>query len=258
MNSSQKIIRLLNILGLGLGLACIFLSFNRASWLSALVIIVVLLFIYPKPILYSFVVLIPLVIYLAATMPEVAKLVDFGYGRLFSAEGQSSANARVVLNDAGMQMFYAKPIFGWGFDRYDKYYWRFMRRVGNVAPGDWEIKQGTSHNTYITILAETGLIGFTVYFFPILWWFISAIRVFPKLPKTGLWSQRLLLIIWLAIAFRLLESQTTDMRFSWFSIGMLWFLVGLSANMMPSKLEPEVVATVADRRLASLNEGILN
>jgi O-antigen ligase len=144
---------------------------------------------------------------------------------------EDTVDARLVQANAGRQMFYAKPLFGWGFDSYDRHDWKFMERVGNAAPTRWDVRYGTSHNTYVTILAETGLFGLFFQFFPVVWWLVRTIRTIPRLPRRGFWSWRLLVVIWLPLISFLTIGQFLDFRFSWFSIGTFWLVLGLVPNM---------------------------
>jgi O-antigen ligase len=135
-------------------------------------------------------------------------------------------------------MFRAKPVFGWGFGTYDRYDWQFMERVGNAAPTSWDVQHGTSHNTYITILAETGVVGFFFLFLPLIWWLVLSIKVLPRLPRQGFWSWRLLVVLWLPILFYLISTQVMDMRFFWYQIGVWWMLLGLIASLVQTYLRP--------------------
>jgi O-antigen ligase len=139
-------------------------------------------------------------------------------------------------------MFLARPFLGWGYGNYDLYDWQFMERVGNIAPNIWDIKRGTSHNTYMTMLAETGAIGFLTYAFPVFWWLGHTIKALLRLPKQGFWSQRLLIIMWLSVGFYILVAQAVDMRFFWFSQTVLWLTLGLISNMaVQTDLKPAEV-----------------
>ncbi len=156
----------------------------------------------------------------------------FAYERLTGEEGKKTAEDRLVHSNAAKNMFLARPLLGWGYDNYDLYDWKFMERVGNVAPSQWDIKIGTSHNTYLTMLAETGAIGFLAYAFPVAWWLGLTIKALPRSPKRGFWSQRLLIIMWFSVGFYILVAQTLDMRFFWFPPTVLWLTLGLIANMV--------------------------
>ncbi len=222
--------RVFLMLTFGLGLVCIFLSYNRASWLAALLVMLGLLYIYPKPVISLMLIVLPVMAILS--MGVLADEFAFAYERLTGEEGKETAEDRLIHSNAAKNMFLARPFSGWGYDSYDLYDWKFMEPVGNVAPTQWAIKRGTSHNTYLTMLAETGAIGFLAYAFPVAWWLGHTIKALPRLPKRGFWSQRLLITMWLSVGFYILVAQTLDMRFFWFPHTLLWLTLGLIANMV--------------------------
>lgn len=234
MNRKPGIVRWFLILVFSLGLFCIFLTFTRGCWLAATPVLLGLLILYPRTMFALLMTTIVVGGILSTTV--LVDEVQFALERLVV---QETVDSRIVLAHAGRQMFYAKPFLGWGFGNYDRYDWKFMERVGNAAPTDWDISKGTSHNTYLTILAETGIVGFFLQFFPVIWWFRWTIKVFPRLPREGFWSRRLLVMIWLSIVFYLIATQVIGARFFWYSIGTLWFSLGLVANMVQAYLRPE-------------------
>jgi O-antigen ligase len=164
----------------------------------------------------------------------LANELAWAYERLNSVQ---TAESRIIVSHAGQQMFLAKPFFGWGYGNYDRYDWQFMERVGDIAPTNWDIEEATSHNTYVTILAETGLMGLFLYSLPVFWWLRLTVKALPRLPQEGFWSWRLLVMLWLSVGFYVLVTQFMDMRFFRFSIGLVWLTLGLIANMVQAGLE---------------------
>jgi len=229
MVSKSRVLKYILILSFGVGLSCIFLTFTRGVWGSALLGIVGLVFLYPKPMLSLIAVSLPIFIFLAGG--AMADEVTFAMQRLNT---EDTIDSRIVLTEAGLQMFYAKPIFGWGYDSYDLYDWKFMTKVGNAAPTKWDIRKGTSHNTYITILAETGVVGFTLYFFPVLYLLWLSLKRRKILPKRGLCNWQLLVILWLSALFFIISGQVNDLRFFWYQLGIWWLILGVVACITQS------------------------
>jgi O-antigen ligase len=231
MTRTEGAKRVFLVLTFGLGLVCIFVSFGRGGWLATLLVLLGLLYIYPKPVISLIAIILPVMVILSASV--LAHEVAFAYERLLGEASKRSAEVRLIYFEAGKNMFLARPFLGWGYGNYDLYDWKFMERVGNVAPSRWDIYHGTSHNTYLTMLAETGAIGFLAYAFPIAWWLGHTIKALPRLPKRGFWSQRLLIIMWLSVGFYVVASQGVDLgRFFWFNHTVLWLTLGLIANMV--------------------------
>ncbi len=244
----QKGLYRLLYLGLfDLGLVMIFFSFSRGSWLAGLVALAILAFLYPRTI-------IPIVstgagIMLLLLTTILSRDLAWAQSRLDSVQ---SAGSRLVLANAGWQMVYEKPIFGWGYSSYDLYDWRYMERVGEFVPRGFEIKQGTSHNAYLTILAEMGIVGLFLYLFPIIWWLGLTYKIWPRLPfgaplpgeppRKIFVNWRFLVMLWTNIIFVVVVSQFFDTRFHWFMLGEFWFTLGLIANIVDEYLHSDDIA----------------
>lgn len=215
----------------GLAFICIFFSFSRGSWVAAILVAIVIGYLYPKITrrlaIFGFIIMIVL---LGTFLSDE---LTFAVERLNSAQ---SAGSRLILGNAGQKMFLEKPLLGWGYGTYDVHDWKFMERVGNFVPRRYEIKQGTSHNTYLTILAETGVIGFSLYIFPFFWWLIASLLIIPKLRQpennTRFLNKRFFILLWANIGFVVTIGQFVDLRFFWFVIGEQWMCLGFIANMV--------------------------
>ncbi len=234
MNIKKGIVRTFLILTFGVGMVCIFFTFTRVCWVAGLFTLVGLLFLYPRPTFLLISIFLPIMVILGATV--MTDEIGHAHERLNS---QESAQGRMVMAYAGQQMFLAKPLLGWGYNQYDNYDWRFMQRVNDTTPTKWQVQRGTSHNTFLTILAETGLVGFILYFLPLVWWFGLSLRVLPRLPRTGFWSWRLLVVAWLPIIFQLITGQTVDYRFFLIPLTMMWLILGIIASIVQTYLNPD-------------------
>jgi O-antigen ligase len=91
----------------------------------------------------------------------------------------------------------------------------------------------TSHNTYLTLMAEMGLVAFFFYVFPVGWWLVSSIKAWRRLPKDGFWSWPLLLMLWLTVFHIFITSNLMDViRFHIFGTTLWWMVLGFIANMI--------------------------
>ncbi|MBN1487737.1 MAG: O-antigen ligase family protein [Anaerolineae bacterium] len=236
VNCAEGLVKNLLVMLFVMSGASVFLTFTRGCWLALALVLLGLLVLYPRTMFVLVLIALPLLMILAGMFT-----VEIAYAlKRFGTEG--TIDSRVVLAHAGQQLFLHKPLFGWGFAGYDLHAWRFIERVGNAAPTKWDVEEGTSHNTYLTVLAETGLIGFILYLFPFLWWLKLTIKVFPRLPQEGFWSRRLLLILWFSIGAYFIVSQFVDMRFSWFPNGNWWLSLGIIASIVQQYMEKEDTA----------------
>jgi O-antigen ligase len=230
MNRQPDIIRTLFLMACGLGMICVFLSLERSAWLGGALVMIGLFILWPKPMLR------------VAVFGGILGII-LGSGLLstpFNKTGERITDPqpvydRIVVFDAMSQMVQIKPILGWGYETLDQNIQFYYRRVGDAVIARNVI---TSHNTYLTILTELGIVGILLYLFPIFWWFVLSLRHWRKLPSEGLWSRSLLAATWLAGVHYLVVSSFMDMR--WFPIGLTlwWMMLGFVANMVYPLTKP--------------------
>ena len=149
--SNKKVVFYMSLSLLILGLV---LTFSRAAILGTCVSIAIILFLLERKkllILYvggGFVLGIVYIVYL--------NLLPDNYSFFLQGE-DSSAKARVHFVKIGINMFLDKPLWGWGYGGFTE----------NV------VKYGSSHrieahNTFIQVLVEYGIVGFSAFMFLII------------------------------------------------------------------------------------------
>jgi O-antigen ligase len=224
VNQKSRLIRFIFFVTSCLCAIFVFFSFERAAWLAGVMVAIGLVFIYPKVIGRLFI--IGSIVMLVLSMGFLSSHVSLSITRFTEAD---PIYDRIVIFDAMSQMFQEKPILGWGYETLDQNIRAYYRTVGEASITTRTV---TSHNTYMTILTELGLVGFILYMFPVVWWFILSIKVWRRMPKAGLGSRPLLAILWLVMLFNFTVSNFMDMR--WFEIGLVlwWLMLGFIANMV--------------------------
>jgi O-antigen ligase len=201
-----------------------FLSLERAAWLGGIFVTIGLMIFYPRT-MFRLIILASIV------------FSTFGIGILSTPLALTSERLshvdpvydRIVVFDAMLQMFRMKPVWGWGYETLDDNVQQFYRRVGDASIVRNLV---TSHNTYLTVLTELGLVGFVLYIFPVLWWLLLSIRVWQRMPKEGLWSRKLLAIFWLAMLFQFTVCNFVDWRWEPIGLTLWWLTLGLIANVV--------------------------
>ena len=102
--------------------------------------------------------------------------------------GESSAYGRIETWYDGIQMFIEHPLFGVG--------------VGNFTEHTWL----TAHNSFVLVLAETGIVGYTIWLAMVVYCFMMPIMVLRLPPDLGneefqpLWTQERRMAMTLLIA----------------------------------------------------------
>jgi O-antigen ligase len=129
---------------------------------------------------------------------------------------------RAGLQDWSLQLAEQKPILGWGYGSFD----RVKNTSELTATGGISIKyllDNTSHNSYLTMLVETGVIGLLLYALPFL---ILAGRAMARAraPSFDGWVIAGTLASLLVIA---LSGMTLDLRFFSFAQVLPWILLAI-------------------------------
>jgi O-antigen ligase len=243
LNRKPGLVRTLYVSTFLAACLCVFISFTRSSWLGGIAVIVGLILLYPKfMIRLSLVGLLAMVVLggglMAAQMGRAGE-------RLYSEQAEESALSRLPIYYASFRMIEAKPLFGWGYGNFDRFDRQFQGRVLDLVNPD---KDHASHNVYLTIGAEQGLIGLALFLAPMLWWLVFSLKALPKMPSQGFWSRKLLIVLWLIIGYQVIVSNFFNI-YVVVGLGTWWITLGLIASLVQASVEPAESASPADARL---------
>lgn len=166
-----------------------------------------------------------------ARWPSVLVLATVGilllasWGRLTSSSvyeqrlGVDTARPRAVLTDVALELFRQRPVFGQGYGTFDQ-----VKLTLPIQANQAEIvKTTTSHDTFLTVLAELGLLGLALLVFP---WLVIGWRA-----VTAGWSG--VVEAWIvagcvgAAASYAIGAVTYDTRFFPLISALPWITLGL-------------------------------
>lgn len=208
----------------------VFISYSRASWLMGAVMLMGALVVCPRIMIRLMLILIPIAV--IGGLFVFADQVQWAQQRLESEEAENSALSRLPVLVAAYRMFQAKPVFGWGYDNFDRFDRRYQGRFGEIAnPVEKDL---TSHNVYMTLLAEQGVIGTLLYLLPIVVLLWHTVKKYRFLPKQGWLSRRLLWLLWLVVLAYVIVNNFSPMVVVW-GLGLYWLNLGLIASIVFSR-----------------------
>jgi O-antigen ligase len=199
------------VLAAGVSALPLLLTFQRAAWLSAIVASGVTALAWPKRRVFltgSLLFLVMCGFWL--TPSEVTQRLE---KRL---ENQTTIDYRLMHIERGLAMFKANPLFGVGVNRYGLEIQEDPR---------WRMAALTTHahNTWITLLAELGLVGILAYVIPFGFVLFKSSYGYLRFPQ-----HRALFGILVAITLAFLAmSLSIDLRISLYSNGLLFTLWGM-------------------------------
>lgn len=210
-----------------LAVAMAILSFSRASWLAAVVVVIGVAYVYPRVVARVLLVATLAAGVLVSTVGN-AWVGEYLEERLYSAQSERSALSRLPVVYASLRMIEAKPLTGWGYGRFDEFDYEFQSRVGDLFVPE---KDHSSHNLFLTIGAEQGLIGLAAYLLPAVYWLLRTPRAMKRLRLGGMLGGSLLIILWAAVAGHMVVTNFSNMK-STFGLGIWWLSLALIGNVV--------------------------
>ncbi len=208
----------------------VFISYSRASWLMGGVMLLGVLVVYPRVMIRLMAILVPLAVFAGVFILD--DQIAWARQRMESEEAENSALSRLPVLVAAYRMFQDKPVFGWGYDNFDRFDRRYQGRFGDIAnPVEKDL---TSHNVYMTLLAEQGVIGAFLYILPIFVLLWHTVKKYRFLPKQGWLNRRLLWLLWLVVLAYVIVNNFSPMGVVW-GLGLYWLNLGLIASIVFSR-----------------------
>ena len=102
-------------------------------------------------------------------------------------------------------------------------------RFGDIVNPDE--KDLTSHNVFLTMLAEQGLLGFVAYITPFVVLYWRSRKVVSSLPTRGVLNKNLFYSLWLVILSFFVVQSLSPMVVV-FGMGLNWITLAFIANMI--------------------------
>ena len=237
-------IRTLCMIALVLGSLCLVFSFSRATWLASAIVVVLVTVLYRR--------LAPYVITLAVVLILILSTGIFSDSIAFASERlgyQRTVDSRIISNNAHLKMIQAKPLLGWGYNNYTRYHMAFVEPLEGVAVQDPEI---SSHNTFLNIAVELGLLGLFLFLMPAVLLARQSWTAYKELPKDGFYNRNLLLLLWLGVLFWVVVANFQNLRIAAWGITWIQFLLGLIATLVDASQE-----SAAERAAAFVPDSVI-
>ncbi len=240
-NSNRQ--RALYVLCFLLTAYCTFISFSRASGLAGIAVGGILLLVYPRFMMKLGLLVVPLGLLVGGVL--FSDQIAWARERIYSAEAENSANSRLPIIAGAYNMFLEKPATGWGYGNFDLYDRSFY---GILLGSAGDSRDHASHNYFLTILAEQGLLGLSLYLFPMFYWLVRSLQRYGEMPKAGLRSRKLIIMLWLVILFHIIVSNFINMIVV-YGLGIWWITLGLIGYLVQDdELQEASRATAAASR----------
>jgi O-antigen ligase len=232
--------------------AMVFMTYSRASWLAGAIVVLGMFTIYPRYVTKLTIGLLAVIVALLLSGAIDAQ-VEQAQRRFLSESSEKSALSRLPVIAASLRMVQSKPVTGWGFDSFDEHSRQFQGAVGGLIVPE---ESHASHNLYLTLLAEQGLLGFVLYMGPCFYWLVRSRTAWRTMPIDGIVSRKLLVSLWLMLLSQVVVNNYANMRSEW-GLGLWWVTLGLIASLV-MRYQPVATAsaTRAEQDVDSATVGV--
>jgi O-antigen ligase len=222
------------------------LTLSRATWLAVLVVLAGLAWLHPRALLKASIGLVPIVLLVTSSGVVGGITGEALSARLYSETSEESALSRLPVVMASVRMFEARPVVGWGYNRFDDHDQQFQEGlIGLFVP----TKDHASHNLYLTMLAEQGLVGAGLYLGPagLLAWRTARSRRYLRLHVR---DRQLVVTLWLVLGAQVVVTMFSNLRVP-FGFGVWWICLALIAVVTDRARPPRVTVDGSTGQLAA-------
>jgi O-antigen ligase len=230
LRSEELLKKILFFLGLLIMMAGLFYTKTRACWLGAFLSFVYLYFQLPKARKYLLACGIASCVLGSAwwvfSLGDKESIIERFY--------DETASSRINLLKACWNMFLDRPLFGFGFDSFQKASLNYFDKIAGIR---FMGRGLVPHNFFAGILAEMGLVGLVV----ISWIYLKIYKVGIDSKRWGKMTEdKTLLIIFRAMCIiYFINALSFDIRYIFFVNSFLMFMAGITARVYYSFKAPE-------------------
>jgi O-antigen ligase len=211
-------LRRLAFLTLALGLPALFFTFTRGCILATFVVASVVAFVPRRTRVPALGVALVAAIAVAASWGTITQ------SSLYQkrASNQENVSGRFVMARAALDLVEEKPVLGWGYGQYDFAKGTLETSTGSLS--EESLYAYTSHNTFLTIVVELGIVGLLVLVLP--WAIVVAQSI--RQARAGIGFPAWLTVSLIGtLAVYVLAALTSDTRFFSFVPATAWVAIGL-------------------------------
>jgi O-antigen ligase len=220
--------------GIPLLLAAVALTLTRSVWLGT----ALALFVFSALILRDSWRKLALCGMLGAALLVAVTKSDtlLGFEREGSSEStRSSAESRASFAYVSWKMFLDRPMLGFGFGQFPQAKWPYLDdRTSDLNLET--IRPLSHHNTYLSLLVELGLVGFTLYMLLLASWARGAWRLYRGERRLA-WVQAYGALTLCALATYAVQMMFHEVSYTSIDNSLIFMLGGITVGLTHSGLE---------------------
>ncbi|MCL5958558.1 MAG: O-antigen ligase family protein [Chloroflexi bacterium] len=211
-HDERRLTRMLTLAQVGLMGIAVYFTFVRVTWVAFALVILIMAMLHPRLRRLCGTMVLVVVVAVVVFWPRISDSTVY----LDKVTDPRDIPDRLFLADVQWEMFKQNPIIG----------------VGGTAASSLSLIADSSHNTYLNLLADVGLLGFIPYILPLAMVFVQSLVAFRRLPRDSFIGRGLVVSLWCALLAYTINALSVDLRFYSILIGTYW--VALSLLMLVS------------------------
>jgi O-antigen ligase len=218
--NGPRALRVPAILSIVLSVPAMFFTYSRGPVLGAAVVVVVLVLVANRARWPSVLVMVTVATLLFAAWGHISSSAVY-QERLGVTE---TVNTRDEIQRVSLDLFRQKPVFGWGYNTFDK-------AKLTVSSRDPRFDMLTSHDTFLTVLVELGVVGLALVLIP---WIVLGWRAIAAAWRGEAERWIIAACIGLVAAYAL-GALTYDARFFSLVTALPWIALGIARNLLATQ-----------------------
>jgi O-antigen ligase len=205
------------------------ISLSRGSWLGAALVFIGLAIFYRGMTTRLLAVLAVLMAVLIVAPGSPLSLATERLGDVDTAE------SRLLTNNAAVRMIQERPLMGFGYGNFEFYDESYKVRLGDIP-----VEEGSAHQTYLALAAESGVPALLLYMFPALFLLWLTVTRWRDISERHPMHARLIVVLWLALVHQFTVTSFMDMLHStpW-GTAMWWLCLGLIHVLISQASRPQ-------------------
>ena len=201
----------------------IYFTYTRGPWLGFFAALILLTLFRTKMRRPVMLILISL---LFVVMTGIGAKLSLFEGTLFSKR-QDTVDDRIVSYTTALRMASANPILGVGFGKFGSEWDNYFIKVKDIPFSEFD----GSHNTFLGILAETGLIGLILYLAIFYYLLKMCLNIYKKIDEAKTFEKNLVVIALAAAAMYISTGFVSDLRWNLLQNNLMFLFFGIISSL---------------------------
>lgn len=200
-------------------IASIYFTYTRTIWLGFAGVFLPMIIYKSKARKYFVCLIILLIIGMFS-----GSMSKFSSDQTLFGKRRTTIDDRLNLMNAAIEMGKAKPLFGWGYGRFNFESGRFFKEIDGV---EFRGQGEGNHNTILGLFAEVGLLGTVPYLLILFLVVKNAMELYKRKAKQNEFLRNFILVFYAAFIAYFISMQGGDVRWNMLQNSIMFLYAGI-------------------------------